>query len=287
MLIHNGWYFRSTRTRSRVIRCGSTAGILVPIRTNSMCGIDRKRPRIQSSLSSLSASGSPPEISTSRTVGRFFQVAEDRFQTLLVGNDFAVAHHARPRAIAAVGRTEVERQQQDAIGIAMHQAGYRAVAVFTQRIVGFAECPHKLLRRRNDGLAQRLIRIVRVKQAHVVGSHADRQHRSALRAARPVRRPTSATIRSNWSSLRIRCCDCQRQSFHWRSVASGKNRLRKARVRLTGRRPLTRPAITNDSPSLLETANSGAVVRCPLTLRCDVPLRRRTGAEETAKETIG
>ena len=36
-----------------VIRCGSTAGILVPMRMNSRCGIARRLPRIQSSLSSL------------------------------------------------------------------------------------------------------------------------------------------------------------------------------------------------------------------------------------------
>ena len=62
-------YLRSTLIRAGVIRCGSTAGILVPMRTNSRCGIARKLPRIQSSFSSLRARGSPPLMSTSRIVG--------------------------------------------------------------------------------------------------------------------------------------------------------------------------------------------------------------------------
>ena len=40
-LIHKGWCFRSMRHKSRVMRWGSTAGILVPRRMNSTCGIAR------------------------------------------------------------------------------------------------------------------------------------------------------------------------------------------------------------------------------------------------------
>ena len=163
-----------------VIRCGSTAGILVPMRTNSTCGIARRWLRIQSSRSSLKASGSPPEMSTSRIVGRLPDVLERHLQPLFVGHDFAVAHDPRPRAVAAVGRAEIVHQQQDPVRIAMDQAGHRAVAVFAQRIVGLARCPLELRRGRNHRPAQRLLRIGPRKQAHVVGRDADREHGAAF-----------------------------------------------------------------------------------------------------------
>ena len=39
MLIHNGWYFFSTLHNCGVIRCGKTAGIFVPMRTNSWLSV--------------------------------------------------------------------------------------------------------------------------------------------------------------------------------------------------------------------------------------------------------
>ena len=84
-LIHSGWYLPQHPAQARgVIRCGSTAGILVPMRMNSMCGIARSWPRIQSSLSSPRASGSPPEISTSRICGVLADVVERLLQPALV-----------------------------------------------------------------------------------------------------------------------------------------------------------------------------------------------------------
>ncbi len=41
----------------------------------------------------------------------------------------------------------------------------------------------------------------------------------------------SSTMRRSWSSVRMRFCNCQRQSDHCWSVASGKNTRRKARMR--------------------------------------------------------
>ena len=49
-----------------MIRMGSTAGIFVPMRMKSRWGIERRFVRIQSSRSSPSESGSPPEIRQSR-----------------------------------------------------------------------------------------------------------------------------------------------------------------------------------------------------------------------------
>ena len=52
-----------------VTRIGWTTGCLLPMRTNSRCGIDRKRDKTYSSRSSSSDSGSPPEIRQSRIAG--------------------------------------------------------------------------------------------------------------------------------------------------------------------------------------------------------------------------
>ena len=111
---------------------------------------------------------------------RAAQIIERRHQPALLRHQLAVADHARPRAVAAVRRAEIERQQQHAIRVAMHQARHRAVRIFAQRIVGLALGPHELIERRHDGPPQRLQRIVGIQQAHVVRRDADRQHRAAL-----------------------------------------------------------------------------------------------------------
>lgn len=49
-----------------------------------------------------------------------------------------MANHARPGAVAAIGRAVVQGEEEDAIGIAVDQAGHRTVAVFSQGIVRLA-----------------------------------------------------------------------------------------------------------------------------------------------------
>ena len=89
-----------------------------------------------------------------------------------------MADHARARAVAAVGRTEVESQEQHPIRIAMHEPRHGTVTVFTERVVRFARGPQKLVLGRNDRAAERLLRIVRIEQAHVIRGDADGQHRA-------------------------------------------------------------------------------------------------------------
>ena len=54
-------------TSFSVTRCGRTHGTRVPMRMISMCGTARTALTIASSLRSLSISGSPPEMTTSRS----------------------------------------------------------------------------------------------------------------------------------------------------------------------------------------------------------------------------
>jgi len=72
------------RTRFGVMRCGRTAGTLVPMRMISTCGISRRRDRSQLRRSSFKVSGSPPEISTSRTDGveRMYSIARSKRERL-------------------------------------------------------------------------------------------------------------------------------------------------------------------------------------------------------------
>ena len=69
VLSQMGWYFRSMFTSSGVMRCGSTTGMRVPMRMISTCGIARRFLMTYSSRRSGTASGSPPEIRTSRISG--------------------------------------------------------------------------------------------------------------------------------------------------------------------------------------------------------------------------
>ncbi len=107
-------------------------------------------------------------------------VVEHRFEAGIRGRQLAVADHARSRAVAAISRAEVEREEQHAIRIAMHETGHRAVAVFAQRIVRLARCAQKFAGHRNDGAAQRVVRVGRVEQAHVIRRDSQRQHRAAF-----------------------------------------------------------------------------------------------------------
>ena len=141
--------------------------------------------RIQSSRWSLRASGSPPEIEDVADGRRAADVVERHLQPGFGRGDRPVAHHPRAGAVAAVARAEVGHQQQHAVGIAVDQARHGAIAVFAQRIVGFAEAAVELGGRGDHGSPQGLALIVARDQAHVVGRDADRQHR-ALREGRPL-----------------------------------------------------------------------------------------------------
>src|SRR5690606_28985923 len=87
----------------------------------------------------------------------------------------ARAHEARPRAVAAIDRTEVRHEQQHAIGVAVHETRRRAVAVLAERVLLLAGAGHELGERRYRRPANALVRVRRVYQAHVVRRDTDRQ----------------------------------------------------------------------------------------------------------------
>jgi hypothetical protein len=66
VLIQSGWNVRSMLVSSGVIRSGRWHGTRLPIRMISRCGMARSRVRMASSRRSLSSSGSPPDMITSR-----------------------------------------------------------------------------------------------------------------------------------------------------------------------------------------------------------------------------
>ncbi len=67
VLRYSGWYFLSIAHSSGVMRCGQTTGMREPMRMISTWSMARTRSMMASSCSSLSTSGSPPLMSTSRT----------------------------------------------------------------------------------------------------------------------------------------------------------------------------------------------------------------------------
>ena len=131
-----------------MIRCGSTAGILVPMRMNSRCGIARRLAEDPVELVFAKRQRIAAADQHVADLRRLPDVLERLLQPRFAGHDLAVPDHARPRAVAAVGRAEIEGQQQHAVGIAMHQARRRAVPVFAERIVGLARRAQELARRR-------------------------------------------------------------------------------------------------------------------------------------------
>ena len=86
-----------------------------------------------------------------------------------------IADDAGARAIAAIGRTGPGGQEQDAVGIAVHDAGHDGVVVFAQRVVVLAGGADVFAARGDMGPAQRLHRILQIHQAGVIGRDADRQ----------------------------------------------------------------------------------------------------------------
>ena len=112
-------------------------------------------------------------------------VVEDHLEAARAGGDRAMADHAGTRAVAAVGRTEVGRQQQHPVGIAVDQSGNRALMLFAERVVRFARATPHLVHRRDHRAADGLVRIRGRDETHVVrsdrhGKHVARQFQRFL-----------------------------------------------------------------------------------------------------------
>ena len=229
-LIHSGWCLRSIRHSSGVIRCGSTAGILVPMRTNSTCGICRSRVRIQSSRSSLRASGSPPEMSTSRIAGRAADVVERLLQPGFAAGRF---RRGPPRATGCSSGSSSSRSRSPAAARGPDSDGPGpARGCRASSPSGSSASPGAAANscgRGNHGPPQRLAGVVARNQAHVIGRDAHREHRVALGQGLPLRSESTSTC-SSCERVRKRLRACQCQEFQSLSATPGKKARRKARV---------------------------------------------------------
>ncbi len=156
------------------------------MRRNSTCGIRDRRHSSHSSLSSGRVSGSPPESRTSRTDGCRLDVGDGLLPLLGVEAVLVVADHPGAGAVAAVGRAEAGHQEQDPVGVAVDQAGHRAVVVLAQRVVGLAAGEEELVAGRHHGPAERVARILGVEQAGVVRGDGHRQGAPTAGQGRPL-----------------------------------------------------------------------------------------------------
>ena len=166
---------RSTATSSGVIRCGRKLGMRVPMRRNSRCGMARSRPSSLSSTESAISSGSPPESRTSRTSVCSSQIGDRRLQAAADRIELPLAHQAAARAVAAVGRAGVERQEEHAVGVAVDQTLDDAGAVLAAGIGHVPAAHHELALLRHDLEADRAGGIVRIDQRREVRGDRDRK----------------------------------------------------------------------------------------------------------------
>src|SRR5690606_15481585 len=98
------------------------------------------------------------------------------------------------RAVTAVDRAEIRHEQQDPVRVAVHEPRDRARTVLAERVVLLARRGFELAERRHDCAAQRLARVVRIDEAHVVRGNTGRQRPlvAANRFALVVRQPEHA-----------------------------------------------------------------------------------------------
>ncbi len=84
-----------------------------------------------------------------------------------------VADDARPRAIAAVGRALRRHEHEDAVRIAMDEAGHRGVPVLGERVLHHRREGLLLATERDDLATDRVVRILGIDQADEVRGDID------------------------------------------------------------------------------------------------------------------
>ena len=95
----------------------------------------------------------------------------DRLLPLRLEEDAVVVgvfHHARPRAVAAVGRAGVRHQEQHPVRVAVHDPGHRAVPVLSEGILRLSGHAEILVGDRNHRPSERVLGVVRIQEAEVV-----------------------------------------------------------------------------------------------------------------------
>ena len=166
-----------------------------------------------------------------------------------------VADDPRPRAVAAVARALGRDEHQDAVRVAMHEAGHRGVAVLGERVLHHRREGLLLAPERDDLAADRVVRVVGVDQADEVRRDVDPELVRGGQARRAPRRSGSRTCSISSRSL-TRWLSCQRQSFHFSSGTSSQIGAR----RLTAGRP-SGPSAWAGSRRLTNGASASGALR--------------------------
>ena len=130
------------------MRIGSVTGTRVARRIVSTLSIARTAATRRSIRSVAIASGSPPLTMTSRTSGWARSHANAGASASSEHGAVAGADHARARAEAAVDCAAVGRQEQDAIGVSLHEMRRDLVGPLAERVDEVARAPRRLRARR-------------------------------------------------------------------------------------------------------------------------------------------
>ncbi len=114
--------------------------------------------------------------------GRLFDVGKPALDFVLVRNAFHVADLALARAVPAVHGADIADVEQDAVGVAVRDAGSRAVAVFRERVAHLLGLHDQFRAVRECLLEDRVVaQVLRIDQRQVV--RRDRQRELFQRAA--------------------------------------------------------------------------------------------------------
>ena len=172
-LIHSGWYFSSISHSSSSIRCGRKTGTREPIRMISMCGISRRPRRIDLEQLRRERQAVAARDEDVAHLRRPAQVLELGLVVAAVEVLGRVADDPRSRAVAAVAGALGRDQHQDAIRVAMDEAGHRRVAVLGERVLHHRGEGLVLATARDDLAADRVVGVLGVDQADEVGRDVD------------------------------------------------------------------------------------------------------------------
>ena len=137
--------------------------------------------------------------------------------------EFLFAHaadDAAARAVAAIGGAAVGDEKEDAVGIAMDEAGHGHVVIFAARIGHVGRRVGHLLDARDDLAADRAIGIERIDQVEEVGRDAHGQLGIGQKnAGMFFAGELDLALELGERLDAVRICHCQ--SFHCSGVASG------------------------------------------------------------------
>ncbi len=124
----------SASTKSGVTRCGSTIGTRLWKRMTPRCGMASSAAMISVSRRGAIINGSPPVTMTSQISGPLADIVERCLQLRRRQRLAARSHDLAAEAEAAIDRADMDRLQEHAVGIAMHDPLHRRMAIVADRI---------------------------------------------------------------------------------------------------------------------------------------------------------